>query len=127
MIPDSLMNARVEIFVEENTKGSLGESKAFLKPYAVMRGRADENAISRSTGDYHQSPKFLTVFINGDWDLTARYWLRVTKGRNSFLGQTVSCRNPGLMGHHVEVKIESRTDPIAFAPALPPETQGALF
>lgn len=105
------MTATVAIYQEQITRGSMGDAQTVLALIQTTRGRADLKSTNRTAGEYMQAPHFLTVYLNGSWDLSSRHWLKVTQGGTVYLGQVVSTRNPGLMGHHLECQIECRKNP----------------
>lgn len=110
MIPPIFLNSRVEIFIENETRGSRGEVVKTLSPYLDVRGACDLKAVRREPGEGFLNTSYTAkVFIDGPLDINNKHWARVTADDSgqTILGQVADCRHAGLCGDNIEFMIES--------------------
>lgn len=113
MIPDYLLNADVEYFIETETAGKFGEMKQVFTAAGASRGRLDMKGSNRNlhAGRYEETGRSYRLYTNLlPPGVTEKHWIRAVANGYTVVGQIRSISYPGLMAHHSQLDIAEYTE-----------------
>lgn len=111
-IPLRILNSQAEIFVETNTKGTMGQPVQSLQLVSIRACYCDLKTLQRDDSPIEQTAQTARLYLAGSVTLTTSSWIRVTsRSGRQFTGQVTSISEPGLVAHHTAVNLISRPLP----------------
>ena len=113
MIPDYLLNADVEYFLEAEQPGKFGEPKQVFTFAGTGRGRLDMKSSNRNlhAGRYEETGRNYRLYVNLlPPSITEKHWIRAKANGYTVVGQIRSISYPGLMAHHSQLDVAEYTE-----------------